>query len=232
MLGQVEGALPTPHHLPPAFAYLPPFLVNTYEFLQHFVLFFLVPIAATSFCAIVAAALAKWIYRVLFAPYATPEELMDYALKQLKKNEGKTGTDRAPSARRKKALDTLRLVIQLNERSNNPASGQPRPEKLKPYILLATELFYGEMNAENQSRRNARGNSLRRRGIQRPSQQQRTANAIPTPLVECQETITKGLRLDPKNEPLLKLQSELQLYARDGSNANMMSVGCIGWMNG
>ena len=157
---------------------------------------------------------------------------MDHALKQLKKNEGKRGTDRAPSARRKKALDTLRLVIQLSDRSNKPGNGQPRPERLKPYIVLATELFYGEINAGNQSRRNARNNSLRRRGTESHTQQRRTANIIPPALEECQETITKGLRLDPQNEPLLKLQSELQLYARDSSNANMMSVGCIGWMNG
>lgn len=125
-----------------------------------------------------------------------------------------------------RALDNLRLVIQIN------------PEMMKGYTFLAKELLYREVNKEDESivgRHNninsiqnaSTNNSLRRRqGIM-----QQIDNTTPN-LVECKETIRKGLSLEPTNESLLKLQSELNLvikYGRNNAQTKMMNVGSFGW---
>ena len=125
-----------------------------------------------------------------------------------------------------RALDNLRLVIQIN------------PEMMKCYTLLAKELLYREVNKEDESiegRHNninsiqnaSTNNSLRRRqGIM-----QQIDNTTPN-LVECKEIIRKGLSLEPTNESLLKLQSELNLvikYGRNNAQTKMMNVGSFGW---
>lgn len=238
-VGDAVSSSPPQHHLTAAeFAQLPPFLVHTYDFLRHFVLFFIFPIVTIVFSAIFAAALAKWIYRAIFARYATPSELLDHALAELKKNEGKRVINRTFSTRRDRALDTLRLVIQLNENSNG--CKDDNDDKLKPYIVLATELFYGEIkhcSGDGPSRpgMSVPGNSLRQRDSQRLLQRQQAPKDISPALIECQEIIKKGLQIDPQNESLLNLQTELRLvseHGSDGSHAKMMNVGSFGWMSG
>eukprot|EP00956_Cyclotella_meneghiniana_P017120 scaffold27601_cov69-Cyclotella_meneghiniana.AAC.9 len=109
---------------------------------------------------------------------------------------------------------------------------------MKCYTLLAKELLYREVNKEDESiegRHNninsiqnaSTNNSLRRRqGIM-----QQIDNTTPN-LVECKEIIRKGLSLEPTNESLLKLQSELNLvikYGRNNAQTKMMNVGSFGW---
>mmetsp|Transcript_16888 Transcript_16888/g.36566 ORF Transcript_16888/g.36566 Transcript_16888/m.36566 type:complete len:239 (+) Transcript_16888:9-725(+) len=222
-----------PRSLSQDFAQLPPFLINGFDFLRHFVLFFLLPIAVVVFCALFAAALAPRIHRTLFARYATPEELLEDALSRLNDNHRKSGSldyRSSSSASRKRALETLRLVIQL------------RPGMIRAYTLLATELFYGDITGESGEsdkghprRRNISKNNtaLRRRGVQTLEQPHDKTNNLSPALIECQELVIQGLSIDDKDESLLKLQNELQLinkYGTSGSHAKMMTVGHFGWM--
>mmetsp|Transcript_17469 Transcript_17469/g.37761 ORF Transcript_17469/g.37761 Transcript_17469/m.37761 type:complete len:226 (-) Transcript_17469:238-915(-) len=221
---------PDGQNLRPSLKQIPPFFIHSFDFLRHFVLFFLLPIVTVVFCALVAAALTRTLHRLLFARYATPDELLENALNRLKKNEHSSrALHRSSSASRKKALDTLRLVIQL------------QPDIMKPYIVLATELFYGDLNNDEsvesnrgQQRKRKTNNSttLRRREVQSTEESQH--NPSPT-LIECEEIIKQGLSVDPKNDSLLKLQNELQIvtqYGRNGAHAKMMNIGSLGWMRG
>mmetsp|Transcript_8924 Transcript_8924/g.15775 ORF Transcript_8924/g.15775 Transcript_8924/m.15775 type:complete len:219 (-) Transcript_8924:104-760(-) len=216
-----------PQHPPPDLLNPPPFIIHTFDFLRHFVLFFLVPIAVVALSALFAAALALRIHRAFFARYATPEELLEDSLKQLKNNERRRSLSRSSSSvSRKKALETLRLVIQL------------RPDMMEAYIVLATELFYGDISDgsgesdEKQRRRNTNSNTALRRRTAQTSEQSHDAT---NHLIECQEIVKQGLCIDDKNESLLNLQNELQLvnkYGRNGAYAKMMNIGSFGWMNG
>ena len=208
-------------------AKLPPSIIHTYDFLQHFILGFVFPISTVFFSAVIAASLSHWLYRKLFARYATPEELLEDALKRLKKNERKKGRTSFPSSSsRERALQTIRLVISL------------QPNNVKPYTILATELFYGEINnasGENGQQRNISNNTAlrRRRDTQTTHPQQHVSNNNLSPaLLECQDLIKQGLSIDPKNESLLKLSNELQLvkqYGKDGAHTKMMNIGSFGW---
>ena len=203
---------------PPPLLQIPPFITNSIEFLRHFILFFLLPIFTVILLAFVSAAIAQYIYRKIFARYATPQELLEDALNQLNDNK---------SWSRDKALDKLRLVIQLH------------PEKafsgnddmiMKPYIILASELFYGYIqdgNSKTERRRMKESNTtrLRRRGA---TQQQ----CIDSPtLIECQDIIQQGLGINPQNNSLLKLQTEVLLikkYGRNESHIKMLNAGYMG----
>eukprot|EP00984_Skeletonema_dohrnii_P011897 scaffold4776_cov82-Skeletonema_dohrnii-CCMP3373.AAC.3 len=192
-----------------------PVISSTLDFLRHFTLFFLLPIGVVVTLAVVAASIVSQLYKALFSRYATPEELYDEALSLLKKSDA--------SKDRQKALSNLHLVIQLKR------------EFIKAYIVLATELFYGELkNAADEYRdrrkqesQNRYGTSLRqRRNVQ--TQSTNSSNA----LVECEQVIQQGLAVDPTNKSLLKLQSELNLVKRYGTNSihtQMLNVGSFGW---
>ena len=202
---------------------IPPFIINSYDFIQHFALFFLVPIGTVIVSAFVLAAIVRFIYLKLFARYATPQELLDDALNQLKKSG---------LGRRSRALDTLRLVIKLRP---SMCFGS-KDDMMKPYIVLATELFYMDINnddvGEGEQRKNS-NNIGRRRSRQATTQQhdkESNDNLSPT-LIECQDIIQQGLDLDPQNESLLKLQTEVQLikqYGRNDAHLKMLRAGWVG----
>ena len=203
---------------------IPPFIINSYDFIQHFALFFLVPIAIVVISAFILAAIVRFIYLKLFARYATPQELLDDALNQLKKSG---------LGRRSRALDTLRLVIKLHP---NKCFGS-NDDMMKPYIVLATELFYMDINNDDvgdgeQWKNN--NNIGRRRSRQATTQQhdkESNDNLSPT-LIECQDIIQQGLDLDPQNESLLKLQTEVQLikqYGRNDAHLKMLRAGWVGY---
>ena len=165
--------------------------------------------------AVVAASIVSRLYKALFSRYATPEELYDEALSLLKKSDA--------SKDRRKALSNLHLVIQLKR------------EFTTAYIVLTTELFYGELKQTADEYRDRRkqesqsryGASLRqRRNVQTQSTNSSDA------LEECQQVIQQGLSVDPTNKSLLKLQSELNLVKRYGTNSihtQMLNVGSFGW---
>lgn len=124
---------------------------------------------------------------------------------------------------RKRALDDLRLVIHLE------------PQMIKGYEVLAKELLYGDINdVSNVDKKKMdllqykSNNSIRRRqGLM-----QQLDNTSSPELLECKETLRKGLSIDPTNSSLLKLQSELNLvmkYGRNNTQTRMMNVGSFGW---
>lgn len=206
---------------------IPPFIINSYDFIQHFALFFLVPIAIVVISAFILGAIVRFIYLKLFARYATPEELLDDALNQLKKSG---------LGRRSRALDTLRLVIKLQP---DKCFGS-NDDMMKPYIVLATELFYMDINnddvgeGEQRKRRSKENNNIGRRWSRQATTQQydkeSNDNLSPT-LIECQDIIQQGLDLDPQNESLLKLQTEVQLikqYGRNDAHLKMLRAGWVG----
>mmetsp|Transcript_15741 Transcript_15741/g.23367 ORF Transcript_15741/g.23367 Transcript_15741/m.23367 type:complete len:216 (+) Transcript_15741:64-711(+) len=192
-----------------------PVISSTLDFLRHFTLFFLLPICVVVTLAVVAASIVSQLYKALFSRYATPEELYDEALGLLKKSDA--------SKDRRKALSNLHLVIQLKR------------EFTTAYIVLATELFYGELKQAADEHRDRRkqesqsryGTSLRqRRNVQTQSTNSSDA------LEECQQVIQQGLSVDATNKSLLKLQSELNLVKRYGTNSihtQMLNVGSFGW---
>ena len=217
--------------LPPSFD-LPPGVIHTFEFLRHFTVFFILPIVTIICCAYVSAVLARFLYLKLFARYATPQELLDGALIQLKKSEQSSkGGSRNSVASRDGALDTLRLVIKLD-----PAKVFSNSDDImKPFIVLATALFYGEinndMNGKNDSLRNRKAsgnNTTRRRRGQTSQQQNESNNNLPSALIECQDVIQKGLAIDPQNDSLLKLQNELGLIRQYGkTHITMLKAGHV-----
>lgn len=232
------SSMPFPHYLLSDFPDLPPFLINTFGFFRHFILFFLLPIALVVFSALVAAALARRIHRRLFARYATPEELFEDAVTRLKNGERRGGAASNPRASsfagRERALETLRLVIRL------------RPDMMKAYSVLATELFYGDLNnpesgesdKRHERRRIANKQSVlrvRRRAAPTTEQTHDVTNNLSPALIECEAIVSQGLRVDGKDQSLLKLQNELKLinqYGRNGAHVKMMNVGSFGWTFG
>ena len=193
-----------------------PVISSTFDFLRHFVLFFLLPIGVVVTLAVVAAAIVSRLYNALFSRYATPEELFNEALRLLKKNDA--------SIDRQKALRNLHLVIQL------------KSDYKEAYTVLATELFYGELkNAADENRDRRKRESQSRYGQSmryRRSRQTNTTNSSPAAIEECQQVIHQGLSVDPSNKSLLKLQAELNLVKRYGTNSNhtqMLNVGSFGW---
>mmetsp|Transcript_26158 Transcript_26158/g.37342 ORF Transcript_26158/g.37342 Transcript_26158/m.37342 type:complete len:218 (+) Transcript_26158:168-821(+) len=193
-----------------------PVISSTFDFLRHFVLFFLLPIGIVVTLAVVAAAIFSRLYNALFSRYATPEELFDEALRLLKKNDA--------SKDRQKALRNLRLVIKL------------KSDYMNAYTLLATELFYGELKHaadENQDRRKRESQSRYGHSLTNSRSRQTTStNNSPVALEECQQVIQQGLSIDSANISLLKLQSELNLVKRYGTNSihtQMLNVGSFGW---
>jgi len=126
---------------------------------------------------------------------------------------------------RDKALDKLRLVIQL------------QPEKafsgnddmiMKPYIILANELFYGYIqdgNSTTERRKMKENNTTRRR---RGTKEQQFIES-PT-LIECQDIIQQGLSVDSSNDSLLKLQNEVQLITQFGMNESHIKMLNAGYM--
>mmetsp|Transcript_23973 Transcript_23973/g.57872 ORF Transcript_23973/g.57872 Transcript_23973/m.57872 type:complete len:232 (-) Transcript_23973:41-736(-) len=210
------------------FPELPPFAIHAYEFLRHFAIFFLLPITTVVFCAHVAATIALRTYRTFFAPCATSEEIYEDALEKLKKVElSRNTSNRASIASRERALDQLRLAIQL------------RPDMVKSYIVLATELFHGDLhdslrgdsNQETWKNLKKRNNTTLRR--REPQTTRTVANNVSMSLVECQDLIKRGLAIDPKNDSLIKLQNEVDVvnrYGSHGAHAKMMSIGSFGWM--
>ena len=119
---------------------------------------------------------------------------------------------------RDRALDHLRLVTKLD------------PKSIKPYIALSKELLYGEINnrpSENKHHSTATTSIRCRRELL-----QHLDSTSSEVLTECKEVIRKGLVVDPTNESLLKLQSELNLVTKYGKNnveTRMMNVGSFGW---
>ena len=204
---------------------IPPFILNSYEFIQHFALFFLIPIGTIVISAFILGAIVRYIYLKLFARYATPQELLDDALNQMKKG------------RRSRALDTLRLIIKLQPDKCFSSNG----DMMKPYIALATELFHMGINNNNDAgdckqrkRRSKENNNIGRRRSRLKTTQQHDKesndNLSPT-LIECQDIILQGLCLDPQNESLLKLQTEVQLikqYGRNDAHLKMLRAGWVG----
>lgn len=216
--------------LPPSFD-IPLGVTHTFEFLRHFTVFFILPIVTIVCCAYVSAVLARFLYLKLFARYATPQELLDGALIQLKKSEQSSkGGSRNSVAIRDGALDALRLVIKLD-----PAKVFSNADDImKPFIVLATELFYGEINDMNGKsdclrNRKASGNNTTRRRRGQTSQQQKESNNSTSPkLIECQDVIQKGLTIDPQNDSLLKLQNELGLIRQYGkTHITMLKAGHV-----
>ena len=195
-----------------------PVISSTVDFLRHFALFFLLPIGVVVTLAVAAAAIVSRLFKVLFSRYSTPEELYEDALRMLKKNKD-----------RQQALDNLHLVIKLKR------------EFIQAYIVLATELFYGELtNAADDYRDRRKQESQSRHGqllrYRRMGQTRSTNNssgrADSDDLEECQQVIQQGLSVDPSNKSLLKLQSELKLVKRYGTNSThtqMLNVGSFGW---
>ena len=122
---------------------------------------------------------------------------------------------------RNRALDNLRLVVRLD------------PRMIKGYAVLAKELLYGEINngLKNRNKKEHTHNSLR----QRQGLLQHLDNVSSPDLIECKEIISKGLSIEPTNDSLLKLQSELDLvikYGRNNIQTRMMNVGSFGWSRG
>jgi len=122
---------------------------------------------------------------------------------------------------RNRALDNLRLVVRLD------------PRMIKGYAVLAKELLYGEINngLKNRNKKEHTHNSLR----QRQGLLQHLDNVSSPDLIECKEIIYKGLSIEPTNDSLLKLQSELDLvikYGRNNIQTRMMNVGSFGWSRG
>ena len=216
--------------LPPSFD-IPLGVTHTFEFLRHFTVFFILPIVTIVCCAYVSAVLARFLYLKLFARYATPQELLDGALIQLKKSEQSSkGGSRNSIASRDGALDALRLVIKLDPVKVFSNSN----DIMKPFIVLATELFYGEINDMNGKsdclrNRKASGNNTTRRRRGQTSQQQKESNNSTSPkLIECQDVIQKGLAIDPQNNSLLKLQNELGLIRQYGkTHITMLKAGHV-----
>lgn len=182
-----------------------PFIRDSVEFLHHFVLFFLLPVGVVVASAVFCAVLVSRLYKVTLSRYATPEELYDEALTLLKKD--------CTSKQRKKALNNLRLVLKLKRHF------------IKAYVVLATELFYGELkhtddsdsryeqkyHTQNNSRSSSSSGSLR----QRRNQHIQSHPAVE----ECQEIIEQGLSIDPTDKRLLNLQTELNLVKRYGTSS-------------
>ena len=192
-----------------------PVISSTLDFLRHFTLFFFLPIGVVVTLAVVAASIVSRLYKALFSRYATPEELYDEALSLLKKSDA--------SKDRRKALSNLHLVIQLKR------------EFTTAYIVLATELFYGELKqAADEYRDRRKQESQSRYGAslrQRRNVQTQSTNSSDA-LEECQQVIQQGLSVDPTNKSLIKLQSELNLVKRYGANSihtQMLNVGSFGW---
>ena len=192
-----------------------PVISSTLDFLRHFTLFFFLPIGVVVTLAVVAASIVSRLYKALFSRYATPEELYDEALSLLKKSDA--------SKDRRKALSNLHLVMQLKR------------EFTTAYIVLATELFYGELKqAADEYRDRRKQESQSRYGAslrQRRNVQTQSTNSSDA-LEECQQVIQQGLSVDPTNKSLLKLQSELNLVKRYGTNSihtQMLNVGSFGW---
>lgn len=176
--------------------------------------------------------MARSLHRALFSRFATPDELLESALVRLKKDEhSRKGCDRSFLASRKKTLDKLRLVIQL------------KPDRMKAYTVLATELLYEDINNsaagpgesgynnEEGKRKTNNNSSLGRRKVQTIEKSQKESNN----LLECGIVIKQGLSVDPENASLQKLQTEWQIitqYGRNGSQSKMMNIGSVGWMRG
>ena len=223
---------------------LPPSAIHTLDFLRHFFFFFLVPIASVVLCAILAASIAGSIHRRYIARYATPEELLDDAKNQLKKDNRRSskqprGIDiirGISDGSRRRALDRLRVVIRL------------QPDMLEAYIILVTELFYGdilssEVDVSKKKYDKKYSQSQRTRGTtstNTSTARQRkgrhlnatNSNTLSQELMECQDIIKQGLSFDAKNESLLKLQNEVKLvkqYGTVGTHMNMINVGSFGW---
>ena len=182
-----------------------PFIRDSVEFLHHFVLFFLLPVTVVVVSAVVCAVLVSRLYKATFSRYATPEELYDEALALLKKD--------CTSKQRKKALNNLRLVLKLKRHFS------------EAYVVLATELFYGELKHRDDSdepkyhTQNSRSSSSGG-GSSGLLRQRRSQHIQSHPAVEeCQEIIEQGLSIDPTDKRLLTLQTELNLVKRYGTSS-------------
>ena len=185
-----------------------PFIRDSVEFLHHFVLFFLLPVGVVVVSAVVCAMMVSRLYKATFSRYATPEELYDEALALLKKD--------CTSKQRKKALNNLRLVLKLKRHF------------IQGYVVLATELFYGELKHRDDSdsryapkyhtqnsRSSSGGGSS---GLLRQRRSQHNIQSHPA-VEECQEIIEQGLSIDPTDKILLNLQIELNLVQRYGTSS-------------
>ena len=124
---------------------LPPPVIHAVKFARHFFLFFFLPIAAVVIAALLAATLVISVRRSLFARIATPEEVLEDALRRLRRNDNDVptigyqhGPSSAAAARhrrhREAALEALRVVIRR------------RPEIARAYVVLGTELLYSHVN--------------------------------------------------------------------------------------
>ena len=211
---------------------LPPSAIHTLDFLRHFFFFFLVPIASVVLCAILAASIAGSIHRRYIARYATPEELLDDAKNQLKRDNRRSskqprGIDiirGISDGSRRRALDRLRVVIRL------------QPDMLEAYIILVTELFYGDILSTevdvSKKKHDKKYNNSTARQRKGRHLNATNSNTLSQELMECQDIIKQGLSFDAKNESLLKLQNEVKLvkqYGTVGTHMNMINVGSFGW---
>eukprot|EP00804_Cyclotella_cryptica_P009348 CCRYP_009005-RE/>CCRYP_009005-RE protein AED:0.47 eAED:0.47 QI:20/0.5/0.33/1/0/0.33/3/0/182 len=144
---------------------IPP-LQHAVDFVQDFLLNFLLPLLVILFAALSVTVLCLRLRQAIFGRYATPTELLDEAITLLKKSgnvgsgvvvtnenikakrscpeastNNKLGqfflTSNPSSDSRQRALDNLRLVIQLD------------PNMIQAYVVLANELFYGEINYDS-----------------------------------------------------------------------------------
>ena len=158
-------------------------------------------------------------YKLIFRRYATTGELFDEAVALLKKHNDIPNNFEY----RQRALDNLRLIIQLN------------PKMIEGYIVLSKELLYGEINDDIRQHQRIKSvdhaNRYSIRNRQSKGLMQQLDNSTPD-LIECRETIRKGLSIDSTNASLLKLQSELDLilkYGRNNVQTRMMNIGSFGW---
>jgi hypothetical protein len=184
-----------------------PVIRDSVEFLHHFVLFFLLPVGVVVASAVFCAMMVSRLYNATFSRYATPEELYDEALALLKKD--------CTSKQRKKALNNLRLVLKLKRHF------------IKAYVVLATELFYGELkhiddsDSRYEQKYHMQYSSSSSGGSSGSLRQRRSQHIQSHPAVEeCQEIIEQGLSIDPTDKRLLNLQTELKLVQRYGTNSS------------
>lgn len=192
-----------------------PFIRDSVEFLHHFVLFFLLPVGVVIGSAFFCAVLVSRLYKATFSRYATPEELYDEALTLLKKD--------CTSKQRKKALNNLRLVLKLKRHF------------ILAYVVLATELFYGELkhmdDSDEPKYHTQNGRSSSGGGSSGLLRQRRSQHIQSHPAIEeCQEIIEQGLSIDPTDKRLLNLQTELNLVKRYGTSSihtQMLKLGII-----
>jgi hypothetical protein len=220
---------------------LPPLVLHAVKFARHFFLFFLLPIAAVVIAALLAATLVISVQRSLFARLATPEEVLEDALRRQRRNDDDVptigyphGPSSSPAARhrrhREAALEALRGVprpwdrgaVLARERRRRALGGRRRNERI-PTMRGDRD---NELTHRNQSSHADGGGTMH--AIEGGG-----GDGASSRLDEWEKTIERGLAYDPTNESMLKLRGELRLvreYGSRGPQTRMMKVGKLDWM--